>query len=146
MTSLLSRITSVFKSGTTSFNPYEQRLVEAIRAALPARVRERFAERIASVNLVQRIDGGREVNCFSIIRRKAVLQDATRICDLPGEAILARVTIVGPPGTANIADVWLVGGNLFSIEFSEPTEHADSSQVERIQVLFTEKAMGSWIA
>ncbi len=145
MTSLLSRIVSVFKSGTTSFNAYERRLIEAIQAALPAPVSQRFAERIFSINLVQRIDGGREVNCFSVVRGRAVLDGVTRICALPGEAILARLIVVGPPGTSNTADAWLVDGNFFSIEFSEPTEHAEANRIEGIQVLFTEKATGSWV-
>jgi len=86
------------------------------------------------VNLVQRLDGGREINCFVMRKGKPVLEDETRIDGSQGQKQLAYVVIQGKPGTANSGKVWLIDGDLFSLEFNYPTEHATSSEVEDIQV------------
>ena len=36
--------------------------------------------------------------------------------------------------TENTGAVWLVNGNLFSIQFEKPTEHADAKEVSAVSV------------
>jgi hypothetical protein len=131
---LLSKFVNFIRFGTASFTDYERRVLRAVEERLSTETGERFRKRINAVNLVQRIDGGREVNCFVIFKGRAILAEETRINSSSGEQILARFTVRGPLGTSNTGNVWLVDGNLFSIEFNDPTEHADPGSIEKIDV------------
>jgi hypothetical protein len=131
---LISAIAGVFRRGTPGFTEFERRVLDAVAAELSSENRDRFFARVHAVNLVQRLDGGREINCFTMREGRAVLDDATRINDSTGEREFARVRVDGPPGTANSGKVWLVEGNLFSIEFDEPTEHTDLTAVRDVRV------------
>lgn len=130
---LLSAIIGVFRRGSRGFSEYELRVLEAIARELRPDVAARLQYRIESINLVQRLDGGREVNAFSMSGGHATTNEPGRLDRLPGEHKLAYVEVSGAPGTANTCVVWLVDGHLFSLEFDEPTEHADESAIEAIK-------------
>lgn len=127
-------MTGLFGRGTPGFTDFESRVLSALSAILSAAEMDRLRERVKRINLVQRLDGGREVNAFALRGGKPVLDEDTRIDSSIGERAVAKVTIEGAAGTANTARVWLVEGNLFSIEFDEPTEHADTSAISSIRV------------
>jgi hypothetical protein len=127
-------VTRLFRRGTPGFTDFESKALSALSEVLSPSEMDRLRERVKRINLVQRLDGGREVNAFAMRGGKPVLDEDTRIDSSIGERALARIAIEGPAGTANTAQVWLVDGNLFSIEFDEPTEHADASAVLSIRV------------
>lgn len=131
---LLDSLQRLFKAGTGGFNDFERVVLNRVVAALPRALQGRLQQRIEAVNLVQRLDGGREVNCFVMQQGKPVLQVGTRIDATAGEKALAKFVVDGPSGTANTGQVWLVDGNLFSLEFDRPTEHADPSAVRNVRV------------
>jgi len=124
----------LFTGGTSGFNDFERFILSDIDRAMPSALQLRFRRRTEAVNLVQRLDGGREVNCFVMRHGRPVLEPETRIDAAIGEKSLAKFVVEGPPGTANTGQAWLVDGNLFSIEFDQPTEHADPTAVACVRV------------
>lgn len=131
---MLSWIKNIFRQGTSGFRAYERAVLDAVAHELPVDAEHRLQERIRAVNLVQRIDGGREVNCYVMQHGQPVLNDSTRIDDSQGERSLATFRVDGPLGTTNKGEVWLVDGNFFSIEFDDATEHANAEAISSIQV------------
>lgn len=127
-------VTRLFRRGTPGFTDFESKVLAALADALTPAEMERLRERVKRINLVQRLDGGREVNAFAMQGGKPVLSEDTRLDLSTGERPLAQITIEGAPGTANMARVWLVDGNLFSIEFDDPTEHADVAAITSMHV------------
>lgn len=132
--SLWNQFRALVKGGTAGFNGFEHKVLNAVIEMLPPDAQEKIKARILSINLVQRLDGGREVNCFSLKGGRSVLEEATRIDSQIGERKLARFCVETTNEGLNAGDVWLVDGNLFSIEFQNPTEHADAVLVKSIQV------------
>ena len=128
-------VSRLFRRGTPGFTEFESKVLSALSDVLTPTEMERLHERVKRINLVQRLDGGREVNAFAMQGGKPVLDEDTRLDASTGEKALAKITIEGPAGTANAAQVWLVDGNLFSIEFDDPTEHADASGISSIRVV-----------
>lgn len=127
-------VTRFFRRGTTGFTEFESKVLSAMSDVLSPVEMERLRERVKRINLVQRLDGGREVNAFAMRKGKPVLDEDTRLDSSTGEKELAKITIEGAAGTANSARVWLVDGNFFSIEFDGPTEHVDPSAISSIRV------------
>lgn len=123
----------LFRGGTSSFNTFERMVLDGIRVMLLPELQGRFEARIRAINLVQRLDGGREVNCFSLVKGRATLDLETRIDDSNGEKVFATFSVEGPLGTRNSGKVWLVDGNLFSLEFEEPTEHARPETIRAVR-------------
>jgi hypothetical protein len=128
---LFSRI---FRNGTTTLNDFEMRVVQAVANALPPEMRHPFERRCSAINLVQRLDGGREINCYSMRRGAAFLDESWRMLPDSGEVELAKFRVFGPAQTKNEGSIWVVGGVFFSIEFKDPTEHASASAIERVDV------------
>ncbi len=77
-----------------------------------------------SVNLVQRLDGGREVNAYALENGKPVFYNSTRLTAEDKEQRLAAFSFVGSNQIIYTGAAWLVNGQLFSLEFDNPTEHA----------------------
>lgn len=138
MASMLTKILTFFSMGTSGFNDYELAILNAISDQLSEELQERLHRRINSVNLVQRLDGGREVNAYAMEKRhpmkkrRPILDDATRLNSSAEESILATFQITGSVGTANSGKAWLVNGFFFSLEFDEPTEHARKENISEI--------------
>ncbi len=137
---MLDVLRRLVRAGTNGFNDFEFLVLREVVAALPSDLHRRMRERIEAINLVQRLDGGREINCFAIRKGKPVLPNETRIDATDGEKSLAKFVVVGSMGTANSGQIWLVDGNLFSLEFDQPTEHANASAVACVNVKLAEIA------
>jgi hypothetical protein len=130
----LESVRAILKGGTASFNEFELMVLNALSKELPAESRERLQTCLRAINFVARLDGGREVNTYVLRKWRPVLPDATRIDNSKGEKVWAKFQIEGPPGTSNSGKVWLVDGSFFSIEFVNPTEHAEVSLVKAIRI------------
>jgi hypothetical protein len=123
-----------FKAGSSSLSEFERAVLARVSQALPPEEEQKLRNRIESVNLVQRLDGGREVNCYVMHGGSPVFPEETRLDFSKGERLLAKLTITGPLGTANSGSVWLINGNFFALEFRSPTEHANANSITDIQV------------
>ena len=134
MKRLISSLISLFRRGTRSFSSFERCVLDAVANELTESKKESWEARIRAVNLVQRMDGAREVNCYSMRSGKPLLDRSHRVLDPAGECKPAVVVIGGAAGTANLVNVWLVDGLLSSLEFRWPTEHADPLSITSIEV------------
>lgn len=131
---LWNQFRALLKGGTPGFNDFEHKVLNAVIEKLPPDAQGKLKARISSINLVQRLDGGREVNCFSLKGGHPALDEATRIDSQIGERKLARFWVETTNEGLNVGEVWLVDGNFFSIEFQNPTEHAAASLVKSVEV------------
>lgn len=119
----LQSITSFLRKGTPSFGVLEAALLEAVGRHLDSDRADRLRRRVESINLVQRLDGGREVNAYSVKNGKPFFDEAIRLIAEDGERKLATFSFVGGNQTSYEGSIWLVDGQFFSLEFSNPTEH-----------------------
>jgi hypothetical protein len=122
-----------FKAGSSSLSEFERAVSASVLRALSPIEEQKLSKRIGDINLVQRLDGGREVNCYAMHGGNAIFPDETRLDTTSGERLLAKLEIKGPPGTENSCSVWLIDGNFFAIEFKLPTEHANALAIANIQ-------------
>lgn len=115
--------------------------MDAVIAASPGWQKEKLVNRLNRINLVQRLDGGREVNLYEMQsgRPQRTTED-TRVSDDDAEYIFATFryrtvsenVIAGQ--RANHGKVWVVGGRLFPIEFKSPTEHDIDEDIELLEM------------
>lgn len=122
-----------FKAGSSSLNEFERAVLASVLRALRPIEEQKLSQRIGDINLVQRLNGGREVNCYAMHRGNAIFPGETRLDTSSGEHLLAKLEIKGPPGTENSCSVWLIDGNFFALEFNLPTEHANALAIANIQ-------------
>ncbi len=94
----------------------------------------KLRERMARINLVQRLDDGREVNVYEMRDGKPVIDRSLRLNDVEGEKLLAEFRLTTVEGAKNRGKVWLVDGRFFSLEFRDPTEHMLDDRLEELQV------------
>ncbi|WP_217907176.1 hypothetical protein [Massilia sp. BJB1822] len=100
------------------FYPYEQTLLQAVGEALSGEAGRRFAAQAAAVNKIQRLNEGREVNLYQMRGGKPDF-DASLAFPTGEETKLASAVLAAPQGGRMRAEVWLVRGSLFSLEFSK---------------------------
>ncbi len=123
-----------FQRGTSGFKPLEKRILDGVIENLDTNRAGKFRERMARINLVQRLDGGREVNVYELRDGKPVIDSSLRLCDIRGERTLAEFRLTTVNGAKNSGKVWLFDGRFVSLEFRDPTEHMLDDQLERLQV------------
>jgi hypothetical protein len=119
----LQSITSLLRRGSTRFSVLEVALLEEVERHLALHLADRLRRRIERINLVQRLDGGREVNAYSLKNGRPTFDEATRLIAEDDERKLATFSFVGANQIRYEGAAWLVNGQLFSLEFNNPTEH-----------------------
>lgn len=130
----LQSITALLRKGSPGFSVLETALLVEIGRHLDADRAEKLRRRVKSVNLVQRLDGVREVNAYAIENGKPLFDEATRLVADDNARKLAIFSFssgnqIGYAGTA-----WLVNGQLFSLGFNKPTERVLDSFPERLNL------------
>ncbi|NVD97789.1 hypothetical protein HUX62_07240 [Massilia sp. BJB1822] len=118
MAGLLSGWAATLFGRTAVFYPYEQTLLQAVGEALSGEAGRRFAAQAAAVNKIQRLNEGREVNLYQMRGGKPDF-DASLAFPTGEETKLASAVLAAPQGGRMRAEVWLVRGSLFSLEFSK---------------------------
>jgi hypothetical protein len=132
---MLQAILNLLRGYTLSFTDYERAVLEAVARELSGPLRARLARRIAAIKKVQRHDGGREVLAYQKMKGTIVFPDETRLTDENGSVMLASFAVrARSPMSALGGKVWVYNGNLASIDFNKPTEHAEVADIERIDV------------
>lgn len=137
--SLLNTIRGLFSKGTSSYNDFELAILYAVMKKIPEEKQLPIKKRISQINLVQRLDGGREVNGFQMKMGRSVFAEETKIINSEGEKILAKAKIFtkGTPRELS-CKIWMVDGHLFSLEFDEPTEHIEGKDIKTISIEYVE--------
>lgn len=129
----LAWLTGIFLGFTRGFTPFECRVLEDLASCLSSDRAEKLRLRISQINRVYRLDGGREVNCYVMRSGKPVLPTETKIGFQQGESALAEFSVEADDLlTKNEGSIVLIDGNLFSLLFREPTEHASVDNVHGI--------------
>jgi hypothetical protein len=108
-----------FKRGRGQFRPHELAVLDAVRAQLTPEAVAILDNQIGAVAMVQRLQDEREVNTYTWRFRRPDRATAPAFPAAGDEVRLATVKVVGPRGGGR-AEVWLVGGQFFSIAFDKP--------------------------
>lgn len=104
----------------------------------------KLRSRIESINKITRLDGGREVLFYNERRGSVLFDPAHAISDVPGACKYAKFVINSSDKmTRNSGRIFLSQGNFASIEYRNPTEHADVCKISTIDIVIIEKAFGS---
>lgn len=131
---VLRKLRAFFRGGTTGFMPLEEQVLNAIAQQLDQDRAAMLRQSMARINLVQRLDGGREVNTYEMRNGKPVLDEAPRLSKSSGEAVLAEFNLSTSSGAKNKGKVWLVDGRFFALVFEQPTEHMLDDRIESLIV------------
>lgn len=119
----LRSIVAFLRKGDTGFSRLEAALLDEVGRHLNMDRADRLRCRIERINLVQRLDGGREVNAYALENGKPVFDESTRLIDEDDAQRLATFSFVDGNQITYTGAAWLINGQLFSLEFDNPTEH-----------------------
>jgi hypothetical protein len=102
--------------------PFEAAAVEQVIARLSEESGTRLRKQVQSINKIQRLSAGKEVNLYKIRHGKPAFDNALRFTSTEEESLLATVNLVDPGGgKARLkVELWMVGGWLFSLLFNKP--------------------------
>jgi hypothetical protein len=131
---IFNALRAVFRGGTTGFNALEKKILNTVMSQLDAGSAEKLRRRIDQVNLVQRHDGGREVNCYQMMNGKPAFDQSTRLTNTQDEQVFAEFSFTSMGDASFVGKMWLVNGVFFSLEFDNPTEHAIDDEVKSLRV------------
>lgn len=117
---------------SSTLNPIETRVIEAIEAALPGDAAALLRTQVSLINKVHRIDQDREVDYYHIENGKPTFPDAALFSNRSDEFELAKVHLTdAATGHQSKATVSLVRGRLFSVEFSRtPRDLREASDLK----------------
>lgn len=132
-------LASLFGSPSAAITVYERAVLDAIGQALAPPLRERFEQRLAAVTAIRRRDSGRDVAFEQKVSGRLLYPVDTRLSDAPGDRLLARFTVSSRATLSSLqGKAWLIDGNLASLSFTHPTEHAQVDDIHRITVKIDE--------
>lgn len=132
-------LAALFGNRSAAFTDYERAVLDAIAEALAPPLRERFAQRLAAVTAIRRRDSGRDIAFEQKAGGRLVYPAETRLSDVAGDALLARFTVSSRATLSSLqGKAWLIDGNLASLAFIHPTEHARVDDIHRITVKIDE--------
>lgn len=132
---MLKSLFALLRGYTTSFNDFEMAILHAAGLYLSEPLQARLAQRVGAIRRVHRLDGGREVIGYEKRNGKVVFPDETRVTGADGSVKLASFTVHAHSSMSRVkGTIWLNRGNLASLEFSLPTEHARAEDIERVDV------------
>ena len=104
-----------------SLYSFEACVIEAIRSRLDPEAATRLQAQIDSINKVQRLTDGKEVDLYRVAHGKPSFDDSLRFPQGEEEALLGTVHLTHPGNPVTLkAEAWLVSGRLFSLVFDKP--------------------------
>jgi hypothetical protein len=120
------------RGGTHSVNTFEAAILAEVEKLLEPEMASRWRARIDAINLVQRHTGGKDVFLYQSERKQPIFPEKTAIVD---DSRLIDFALVETRSSGNAmsrlrATIGLMRGNLASIAFDKPSEHADLADVE----------------
>lgn len=118
------------RGGSKGVNAFEAAILAQVETLLDPAMAERWRRRIAAIDLVQRHGGGQEIYLYQRQRGKVIFPPETAIVDDLRCIDFALVeTRSGQAMSRLRATIGLMNGNLASIIFDRPSEHADIADV-----------------
>lgn len=120
---LFQSIVALLRKGAPGFSVLEMELLRDAERQLDTERADKLRRRVESINLVQRIDGGREVNAYSMKHGRPTFDQNLRLIEDDREKKLATFSFRASDHRRYEGAIWLVNGQLFSIEFNNITEH-----------------------
>jgi hypothetical protein len=100
---------------------FEKLIIHEVKRRLAQDGGERLQMQFDTINKVQRLSEGKEVNLYCMRRGKAMFDDDLRFPYAADEALLATVSLSNSSGGPKLkAEVWLAKGRLFSLVFNKP--------------------------
>ena len=124
-----------FRGRAPGLDAYELAIVDAVAAKLTLGDGHKLRQRARDINMVQRLFGGLETNFYLKKGGKLLLPPETAIAGLPQTARFAKFAVKSPDHLSRLkGTIYLVNGQLFSIEFDQPTKFADADKIEDIHV------------
>jgi hypothetical protein len=120
---LFRSIAALLRKGAPGFSVLETELLREVERQLDVDRADKLRRRVESINLVQRLDGGREVNAYSMKNGQPSFDESLRLTDESDEQKLATFSFHGSDQRSYEGAMWLVNGQLFSMEFNNITEH-----------------------
>ena len=109
-----------------SLSPLEKLILDAIRARLDVDVSVLWDRQVASINKVQRLPDGVEVNFYRMHGGKAHLDPAIVFPNQAEELLVAKVALSISSQRLD-AKVWAVNGYLFSIEYAGGSKYFEEA-------------------
>lgn len=131
---ILSSLFSVLTGYTTRFSKLEMALLREAQRKMKPDLAKKLDDRLAQVNRVQRIDGGRDVCSYAMRKGKPTFDDALRLVTGDEEQKLADFSFNTDKDAFYRGTIWIVGGHFFSIEFDNNTEHALDSEPRNLEL------------
>ena len=116
----------------------EKIIIESLLGAIPAEISELLKKQLLTLNKIQRIDSGKEVDLYykpEFSNSEAVVN---RIQPCIGESKFATIKFKLPEQPCETdVDFWLVNGYLFSMNFSDSPKdyvNTDAVEIKEIQI------------
>lgn len=105
--------------GRPKLTPLESRVISAVSGKLPSAVKQLFDAQMDQVNRIQRLSSGKEASFYTLRRGKPSLEERF-LFPLRTESLLATVHLsLGQDKKPLRAEVWLVNGHVFSVDFNK---------------------------
>jgi hypothetical protein len=131
---LIGWLKSALSGPKSTFSDLERLTLGAVADHLPA-ARDVLLQQADAVNLIQRHAGGKEVNCYAMAGGKVRWPTTLQLPNRRQELHLATVRVSGGNKKSINADVHLVDGFLFSIEFDRSPETVEPPfKIEKVQI------------
>ncbi|MFC3711031.1 hypothetical protein ACFOMD_00520 [Sphingoaurantiacus capsulatus] len=132
---MFNAIASFLRGQSGGFTPYEQAILDAVAQALDEPLRAKFEARVAAITDVRRRDSGKAIATEQRAGGKLLFPEETRLTAADGDVMLARFNVNSRATLSSLqGQVWLLRGNLSSLTFTQPTEHAEVDDIHRISV------------
>jgi hypothetical protein len=101
--------------------PFEELILDEVKCHLAPDGRELLQRQLDTINKIQRLSVGKEVNLYHMHQGKAMFNDSLRFPYAADEALLATINLVRLSGGPKLkAEAWLAKGRLFSLVFNKP--------------------------
>jgi hypothetical protein len=132
---MLRAIINLLRGYDTKFLDIELRIFSELSNLLQPDDQIKLSKRLKNIQRISRLDGGREVLLYQFINKKPVFPAETKIFQKSGIVKIAEFEVKSDNRlTANKGFILISDGNIFSIDFRRPTEHAEIDDIISIEM------------
>ncbi|MBA2935700.1 hypothetical protein HZF05_16575 [Sphingomonas sp. CGMCC 1.13654] len=132
---MFSAILNVLRGYRTSFDALENAIFAEVRRTLPVSVQGRFDDRLRRINIIQAPLGKLELNLYEKRRGAILFSDSSRIVTTDDSIHIATVKLESADEMSRLkAKLFCGSGVLTSVEFNQPSEHADVDNITGMKV------------